>query len=321
MQRKNARGREEHDVQALLYELYATPPPAFVSRREELAVAARTDGRAEDARLIHAARRPTLAAYAANLLLRSDPAESQRFLELGQALRDAYGTLDADGIKELSGQRGRIVSALSRQAAALARDAGHPLSDTARQDVAATLHAVLADQDAADRWAAGCLTGALTPPADFPSTDAKATGTRRRPAPAPTGRKAAQKAVQRTAQQAARKRTEDELAERRRRRQEQLARARSAAEAADRLLRERHRAQEDADAVLDRAHDRHDRARERVSAAEEQLREANEELQAAEGAQREAEESGRAAADAVAEAERAAHDAAQEVERLAARVR
>lgn len=113
MQRKDARGSGRHDVEGLVDELYATPPSAFVSRREELAAEAKADGRVEDARLIHAARRPTLAAWAANLLLRSQPAESQRFLELGRALREAYRTLDADGIKELSDQRSSIVSALS----------------------------------------------------------------------------------------------------------------------------------------------------------------------------------------------------------------
>lgn len=135
MQREDAPGRGGHDVEGLLDELYATPPPAFVSRREELVAEAKADGRVEVARQIRAARRPTLAAWAANLLLRSQQAESQRFLELGRALREAYRTLDADGIKELSDQRSSIVSALSRQAAALAREAGHRLSGAAQQDV------------------------------------------------------------------------------------------------------------------------------------------------------------------------------------------
>ncbi|MET8167363.1 hypothetical protein ABZT34_24385 [Streptomyces sp. NPDC005329] len=299
-----ARPDAGHDVERTLDELYATPPSDFVSRRERLAAEAKRDGRADDARRIHGARRPTLAAWAANLLLRSQPQESGRFLELGRALREAYRTLDAEGIKELSEQRRSIVSALSGQAAQLAREAGHGLSDAARQDVESTLRAVLADEDAAQRWAAGRLEGALTPPADFPSPDATtAVPARRaaRPAPAPPE---------------TRPRAKDELAERRRRRQQQLDRARRSAEAADHRLHELSAGRDDAAASLRRARDRHDRAREHESAAQERLREARQELRRAEQEQQEAEERLRTAAGAVDRAERAARDAAQEVARL-----
>ncbi|GAA3245784.1 hypothetical protein GCM10020256_72970 [Streptomyces thermocoprophilus] len=67
------KARGAADVEAALDELYGTPPAAFVTRRTELAAAARQDGRADDARRIRAARRPTLAAWAANLLLRREP--------------------------------------------------------------------------------------------------------------------------------------------------------------------------------------------------------------------------------------------------------
>ncbi len=100
-------------VESVLDLLYAAPPSDFVSLREQHAGAARSAGRKEDARRLHAARRPTLAAWAANLLTRSLPEESRRFLELGRALREAYRALDADGLKELSAQRRSVVTALS----------------------------------------------------------------------------------------------------------------------------------------------------------------------------------------------------------------
>lgn len=288
----------------MLDELYAAPPSDFVSRREQLAAEAKRDGRGDDARRIHAARRPTLAAWAANLLLRSRPQESGRFLELGRALREAYRSLDSDGIRELSEQRRSIVSALSRQAAELAREAGHPLSGAARQDVESTLRAVLTDEDAAERWATGRLESALTPPADFPSRDAGAAGpSHRPPRPAPAAPEE-------------RSRAKDELAERRRLRQGQLGRARRSAEAADRRLRALSDGRADADASLQQARERRERAREHESAAEERLRRARQELREAEQEQKEAEERLRTAAQAVDRAERAARDAAQEVARL-----
>ncbi|MFD5266457.1 hypothetical protein [Streptomyces sp. NPDC058335] len=310
MPRKDVRGKQGAgeaggEVEAALDELYSTPPAGFVSRREELALRARTDGRAEDARRIHAARRPSLAAWTANLLRRSLPQESRRFLELGEALREAYGALDRAGIKELSVQRRSVVAALSGQAAQLAAEAGQRLSASVRQEVEATLQAVLADPAAAEQWAAGRLETALTPPSDL------------LPGSAPPG-KAARTAPARPATRAPAK---DELAERRRERERQLARAREAAEAAEERLRERRTESAEADSESGRAGERLDRAEEAVAAAERHLHAAREELQLSRQERRAAEERQRAAADALARAEREAREAAREAERAERRGR
>ncbi|WP_406163542.1 hypothetical protein OG806_46695 [Streptomyces sp. NBC_00882] len=293
-------------MEAVLDELYTAPPSDFVARRETLAAAARTAGRMDDARRIRAARRPTLAAWAANLLLRSQPEESRQFLELGQALREAYQALDAESLKDLSTQRRRVVSALSRQAAQLARDAGHRLSQPVQQDLEATLRAVLADPDAADQWAGGRLANALTPPSEFrpgSAPVAEKPGTRSRPAaPSPSA--------------SPRRASKDELAERRRARQEQLARAREEAEAAEQCLREERARQADFDAELRRARKRTEQARRRMSAIEEQMQQAREECRQAENEQQEAEGHSRSAADVVAQAQRAVHESTQQVRRM-----
>jgi hypothetical protein len=315
MQHKSGQGDSEPDVEAALNELYTTPPPDFVSRREELASAAKAAGRVEDARRIHAARRPTRAAWAANLLLRSQPQESQQFLQLGQALREAYRALDADEIKELTEQRRRIVSTLSRQAAELAREAGHQLSNAAQQDVQSTLRAVLADPDAASLWAAGRLETALTPPSAFPPSTASAAGTSSK-TPKPRARSS-----RTAAPSSARSGAKDELADRHRERKEQLAHARRAAEAAAHHLREKQAEQAEADAVLQQAGNRGEEARKHVAAAEQQLRQAREELRRADREQQEAEERRRAAGDALARAEKEARASTQAIDRLTARDR
>ncbi|MEV6589632.1 hypothetical protein [Streptomyces acidicola] len=306
MELKGARrhGGGEHDVEAVLDELYTTPPAHFVPRREELAAAARTAGRAADSRRIRSARRPTLAAWAANLLLRSKPQESRQFLELGSALREAHRTLDPGAIKNLSAQRRRVVAALSRQAAQLALDAGHRLSDSVQHEIESTLNAVLADPDAADLWATGRLHSALTPPAAFPSGTAPAAGTRRKEA-SPT-----------TAPPSPRAQRTDELAERRRAREEKLAQARRAAEDAARRLRDQRTEHAAAEASLEQAHDRQDRAQQQVVDAEQQLQQAREALKPAAREQRQAEKQLRASADALARAEREARETAREVQRL-----
>ncbi len=301
--RTGRRGGEDPDVEAVLDDLYTTPPSDFVARRETLALAARTAGRADDARRIRAARRPTLAAWAANLLLRSQPEESRKFLELGRALREAYHALDAESLKDLSTQRRHVVSALSRQTAQLARDAGQRLSQPVQQDLEETLRAVLADPDAAGQWASGRLVNALTPPSEF------------RPDNAPVAKKPGKRS--RLASPSPARSSKDELAERRRARQEQLARAREAAEAAEERLREERARQADVDAELQRARKRTEQARRRMSAIEEQMQQAREKYRQAENAQQEAEEHSRSAADALAQAERAAHESAQQVRRMA----
>ncbi|MFF7263983.1 hypothetical protein ACFZCL_27440 [Streptomyces sp. NPDC008159] len=289
------------DVETVLDELYVTPPSDFVGRREVRAAAARTSGRGDDARAIRGARRPTLAAWAANLLLRSRPEESRQFLELGESLREAYRTLDPGGLKELSDQRRRVVAALSREAAGLARTAGQPLSGSVLQEVESTLRAVLADADAARRWSGGRLETALAPPSTFSSGTepaAAAPTTEKRPAPTTAKRPASAKRKKSTPAEPSAASTrgregKDELAERRRERQlrlererqaereQRLAQAREEAKAAERRLGDRRAEAEDADATLRRTRGHRDRARRQVSAAEQQLRTAREALERA----------------------------------------
>ncbi|MDT0569125.1 hypothetical protein RM704_16870 [Streptomyces sp. DSM 3412] len=324
MRRGGERDDDGEAAETALDELYVTPPPGFVSRREGLAAEARAARRTADARRIRAARRPSLAAWASNLLLRSRPEETRAFLDLGRALRDAFQSLDAEGIKELSERRRSVVSAMSRQAAELAAEAGHRLSDPVLREVEATLRAVLADQDAADRWATGRLESALTPPSDFPGPSTVRTDRRRSPAGAATASPDAR----------TRARARDEVAERRRQKQEQeqlaqekrerLAREkqeRLAQEKQEQLAREKRErlAQEKRERLAQERRERLGRAREAVRAADGRLRQAREDLRRAERQQRAAEKQRAEAADAVSRAERAARDAASEVERLSGR--
>ncbi|MEV5457285.1 hypothetical protein AB0L17_03070 [Streptomyces cellulosae] len=294
MRREDGQPGPEDDVEAVLDELYALPPSEFVARREERAARARTRRRAQDARRIHAARRPTLAGWAANLLRRSRPDEAARFLELGRALREAYATLDPSGLKELSAQRRRIVSEMSRQAAALAREAGHPLSDAVQRDVETTLRAVLADPEAAAVWEAGRVEGVLTPPSEFGADAVAAAPPRREPARARKPR---------TDPTAARKK-KDEEAERRRAEREE-------ARAAEERLRGRRAARQEAAGALEEAEEREREAGERVAALEEQLAEARTEQERAGAELGEARERDRAAAEELKGAEREAAAAAR----------
>ncbi|MFZ8420371.1 hypothetical protein ACO1MI_13740, partial [Staphylococcus aureus] len=69
-------------------------------------------------------RKPTLAAWAVNLLARDG--QLGEAVELSQALREAQDDADAAEMTRLGRQRRQLVAALARRAADLAAEAGAP---------------------------------------------------------------------------------------------------------------------------------------------------------------------------------------------------
>lgn len=138
--------------------LYALPPGEFVEARNDAADRA---GSRDEAARIRKLRRPTVAAWAVNLLVADSPADIDALAGLGERLRTAQAEMRGSDLRELSAERNRTVSALVRRTAELARDAGHPLAGAAQREVETTLDAVVADPDSAEAVRAGTLTKAL----------------------------------------------------------------------------------------------------------------------------------------------------------------
>ncbi|MBM9506799.1 hypothetical protein [Actinacidiphila acididurans] len=300
---KTGRGRESKDraadtpvdVQTVTDDLYTAPPGDFTALRDEKAAVARRAGDRDAARAIAALRRPTLSAWACNLLVRRRPDETRAFLELGEALRQTHG--------ELSGQQWRVITALSRQATRLAADAGHRLSQTVLREVESTLRAVIADPDAARQWATGTLAAPLTPPASFTPASGAREVAAPVPAPPPAGR--------------GRDEHEDELAERRRRQhQAELERARQALTDASNRVRQQQADQREAKKAYDRAHDARERAEAKARELHEQLRQAEDEAEHVTWTEHETEDELHTADQALARAEADLQQARQNVERL-----
>jgi hypothetical protein len=288
------------DFDAVADELYALPPGRFVAARDERVAQARADGDRELAKDISALRRPTVVAWLANLLTRRHPEDVEPFLELGAALRDATATLSGPELKELSRQRQQLVHALVRKARALGEAEGQRVGEDSARGLEETLHAALADPDAAQELLDGRLTGALNR-AGFgePGAGAKGSPARREPV------RAAKRAAGRSASEA--KAAEDERQAARRARIERdlgeaWSEARRTAEERDAL---------DAEA---RAADKR-----RAEAARE-VRRLREDLQRAEQSLVDAEQSESAAARARDRAEKKADRARQRVTDLQARL-
>ncbi|MFF5446264.1 hypothetical protein [Streptomyces sp. NPDC012888] len=318
------------DVEETIDALYAGLPEEFVAARTEQAARARKAGDAGAAKRIAALPRPTLAAWAANLLAHREPEQTSRFRMLGEALRTAHHTLDAARLRDLSHRQHTVVAALAGTAARLAAEAGHPLTPPVRQQVEQILRTVLADEAAAEVWASGRLSEPPAAAVDFPpvAPDARPPTTRRgddaeaeAEADAEAGAASDTTKDVTEAKTAARKRTrkkdrpEDEARTARAQAQARAERAR-----AERALAGARRTADRADAALARAReaeaaaqrrtatrrDEADRLRERLAAAEEALSAAEAEAAAASRARESAERTARQAGEDLIRAERQA---------------
>ncbi|MFE9769458.1 hypothetical protein ACFYPC_33900 [Streptomyces sp. NPDC005808] len=159
------------DLDAVADELYGIRPEDFTATRDTRAAAARSAGDRALAEKIRTLRRPSLSAWAANLLVRERPDETEPLLQLGEALRQAHHNLDGAHLRELSRQQHLLINALSRQARQLAKEAGHPVSNDVQHEVESILQAVLADPTAAQEWAAGRLVKPFSQTLGFPATE------------------------------------------------------------------------------------------------------------------------------------------------------
>ncbi|MGI5359119.1 hypothetical protein ACQI4E_27925 [Streptomyces sp. CA-252508] len=155
------------DLESVTEELYGLRPDRFTAARNVRAAEARKAGDRALAEAVRSLRRPTLAAWVSNLLVRERPAEARSLAALGDGLRRAHRELDGERLRELSRKQHAVVAALARQARQLAADAGQPVGDDVQHEVEATLHAVLADPAAAGEWASGRLVRPLSAPVGF----------------------------------------------------------------------------------------------------------------------------------------------------------
>ncbi|MDP9118004.1 MAG: hypothetical protein M3O28_12245, partial [Actinomycetota bacterium] len=150
------------DLDAATDELYQLPPERFVARRTELAAQARASGDGEARAALGSLRRPTVAAWAVNLLVRARPVELAELVQLAESLRDAQRELETDELRRLTTQRRAAVAALVAAAREAAHQAGRTVSDPVLLEVQATLDAAVADAGAQRAVLSGRLTTSLS---------------------------------------------------------------------------------------------------------------------------------------------------------------
>ncbi|WP_396449438.1 hypothetical protein [Actinomadura sp.] len=284
------------DFSSAADELYGVPPAEFVAARKRLARRAKEDGDAALAGRLGALRRPTMSAWAVNLLSRSAAGDLDRLLDVGAEMRSAWGS--GSGLRDLEQRRADLVAALVRTAADLAARSGGALREQAVREVEDTLQAATVDAEIAEEVREGRLTQPRSHtgfvPAGFPmAPQGGKRRTKREPGPEPGRRpgpepeeepvpkKEPKTNVTRTSAARARRaetmrrraaEAERKLAERAERADEARREAEEASAEVGRLRRELDRAVAARDAAARRA----ERAEQNRARAEEAAREARE---------------------------------------------
>jgi DNA repair exonuclease SbcCD ATPase subunit len=145
------------DIDEIAAELYGLPPEEFIAARAARSKEARSAGNRELATKVAALRKPTVAAWATNQLVREHEDEIGLLLDLGEELRAGMQGLTGDELRTLTRRRHALVAALLSQAQALAEASGRRLAPDAVGGVRASLEATLADQGSADALRVGVL--------------------------------------------------------------------------------------------------------------------------------------------------------------------
>jgi hypothetical protein len=142
-------------------ELYGLPPEQFTAARNQLAKTLRDAGDTRRSETIRALRKPTIAAWLANRLVRTVPDQIAELTEFGQDLREAHRRGDRTRLKVLTPGRHELVNRLVEIGKANATHDGRSITISTAERLAATLDAALVDPGAAQLLRSGRLSSGL----------------------------------------------------------------------------------------------------------------------------------------------------------------
>lgn len=111
---------------------------------------------------VKALKKPSLAAWVVNLLVRHETEQVEQVLAVGAALREAQASMSGDELRALTRQRRQLTAAVTTRARALSREHGQKVTDAVAEQVEATLTASMVDEDCATAVRSGLLVTALS---------------------------------------------------------------------------------------------------------------------------------------------------------------
>jgi hypothetical protein len=231
-----------HELAGIAAQLYALPFDDFVAGRtaaakELLAVSPATPELRSRAAEVRSLPKPSVSAWAVNMLAWQRPETLRDLAELGLAMRRAQAALDAATLRSLARERRTLLAGTVAEASAVAERQGRKISSSIAAEVEQTLRAATADEGAASAVRSGRLLRALSadgvdlvdlagavavpdapaapPPAGGPLAGGPTVGTppasskprlqavrQERPAPSPSARERAKAALQQASEAA-----------------------------------------------------------------------------------------------------------------------
>lgn len=152
---------DDNELADIANGLYALPLDEFVTARAAAAKEAAGSGKVLPA-AVRALPKPSVAAWAVNMLATHRPDVLAKLNELGGRMRAAQTSLDAVGLRELARERRAVLAAAVDTARSVAEQQGRRISGAVATDVEQTLRAVTADERAAAAVQSGRLLQALS---------------------------------------------------------------------------------------------------------------------------------------------------------------
>jgi len=147
------------ELTAIADALYAGSADDFTDARNR---AAKDVGDKDLAAQVKKLKKPSVAAWAVNLLVRRESEQIDSVLGLAGQLRAAAEALDGDELRALTRQRRQLTTALASSARSLARDAGVRLTGPVVDQVEGMLTAAMLDEVAAQVVRTGRVVTAFT---------------------------------------------------------------------------------------------------------------------------------------------------------------
>jgi hypothetical protein len=150
-----------------LDELFKLPLNEFTSARNELVAKLKKSGDAQRADDVKALGKPSISAWVANQLYWRDRKAFERLLSAGEQFRKAQAAQLAGKSTDIRAPldaRREALAELSKQAASVLRDAGHPATPDTMRRITTTLEALATYGDGSGAPAPGRLTADIDPP-------------------------------------------------------------------------------------------------------------------------------------------------------------
>jgi hypothetical protein len=143
-------------------DLYGLPLDRFVAARGALAKSLRADGKRDEAAEVAKLRKPSVAAWAVNQLVRTQSREVKSLFKAGDQLQRAQADLlagkgDAGKLRAAAEREREAVDELTEAARGLLSSEGQELGQATLDRVSDTLHAAALDADARGEVQDGCL--------------------------------------------------------------------------------------------------------------------------------------------------------------------